>query len=126
MGRRRIDLAAFHAALNAQGVCNPNHFAFRCPNCRTVQSMALLVAHGVTPDEAETCIGFSCVGRFTTPPKAIGCDWTLGGLFKIHELEVVDAEGGVHPRFEIATPAEAQKLERDMIVKAAQALAEAS
>lgn len=55
-------------------------------------------------------LGFSCVGRFTQagPPRrkpdGRPCNWTLGGLFKLHTLEVVDEEGQAHPLFELATP----------------------
>lgn len=113
-----IDLATFHARLKAQGVANRNHNAFVCPVCDTVQSMASLVDAGATPDEAERYIGFSCEGRLTGAgpwnPDAKrlgmrGCDWTLGGLFRIHQLEVHDG-GNVHPLFNLASPYEAQKL----------------
>ena len=43
------------------------------------------------------------VPRFGKP-----CNWTLGGLFALHKLEVVTPDGEKHPRFELATPAEAQ------------------
>jgi hypothetical protein len=38
----------------------------------------------------------------------VGCDWTLGGLFSFAKLVVVTEDGKPHPRFEIATPEEAQ------------------
>jgi hypothetical protein len=43
-----------------------------------------------------------------------GCDWTLGGLFTIHELIVVDEDGKDNPLFVPATADEAQALERLM------------
>jgi hypothetical protein len=55
------------------------------------------------------------LGRFThhlPPPKLkgtqVGCNWTLGGLFQMHALEVVTEDGERHPRFEVATPEEAK------------------
>lgn len=93
-----------------QGV-EREHYAVVCPSCKTVQSRALLLKHGVSKEEVDNVFGFSCVGRFTAPLKSVGCTWTLGGLFKIHTLEVIDDEGRVHMYFELATPEQAQLLE---------------
>lgn len=118
-GREQITVAEFHARLKAQGVPNSNHAALVCPVCGTVQSMASLIAAGATPEEAERQIGFSCEGRLTNAgpfnPKnkakgARGCDWSLGGLFRVHELEVLTEDGVAHPRFAVATPEQAQEL----------------
>lgn len=111
------------AELDGQSVSDRAHYAFICPVCRTVQSMALLRREGVPEDQVETQIAFSCVGRWngagparalSPAPGKIGCDWTLGGLFKLHVLEVVDEAGKVHPMFDIASPEEAQALEREI------------
>lgn len=32
-----------------------------------------------------------------------GCNWTLGGLFQRHQLEVVTDDGVRHPHFDLAT-----------------------
>lgn len=113
---RKISHAEFKAELDLQGV-ERDHYAFSCPSCKTVQSMASLMKTGMTSDDARVNIGFSCIGRYTgagpwkrgdAPGK--GCDWTLGGLFKIHQLEIVDSEGRIHPYFKIATPEQAQAL----------------
>ena len=116
----QITVAEFHNRLRGQGVPNQNHAALVCPICGTVQSMASLIAAGASPEQAERSIGFSCEGRITgagpwsskasAKRKAVrGCDWSLGGLFRIHKLEVI-ADGKPHPRFEIATPEQAQAL----------------
>lgn len=63
---------------------------FICPRCNTVQTARDLLAAGVSNEDAKKYIGFSCVGRFT---KEKGCNWTLGGLFQIHELIVVCSDG---------------------------------
>jgi hypothetical protein len=115
----KMTLPEFHEALKAQGVGEHQDLAFRCVMCGTIQSGRSLIAAGAGKswEEVERFVGFSCVGRFTnagpykrgTPPGS-GCNWTLGGLFRLHKLEVVDEEGKSHPRFEIATPAEAQAL----------------
>jgi hypothetical protein len=112
---RRVTLEQFRAELKAQGVERLN-YAFICPRCKVVQSGADLVRAGAG-DEAEVMgkyIGFSCVGRFTgkggprLQPDGEACNWTLGGLFQFHELEVVDGENKVHPHFEVATAEQAQ------------------
>ncbi len=118
-GIRKISFPEFHAELKAQGVESREDVAVRCPVCGTVQSMRSLMAAGAgdTAADVEKYIGFSCVGRWTgagpfnskKPPQG-GCDWTLGGLFKLHCLEVIDDEGNAHPHFEPATPDEAKAL----------------
>ena len=113
---RRLTIAEFRAELMAQGVPDVTHAAVKCPICGTVQSMADFIAAGAARDEAEHAIAYECVGRYTGAgpfktswrKQAKGCDWTLGGFFKLHQLEVIDENGEAHPRFEIATPAEAQ------------------
>lgn len=113
----RITLAEFHAALAAQGVARED-MAFVCPMCATVQSARSLVAAGAGADfdAVSRYLGFSCVGRFTgagSPrkvPDGNPCNWTLGGLFSMHKLEVTDESGEEHPHFEVATPEQAQML----------------
>jgi len=114
---KTIHIPELHALLAAQGVPDV-HYAFRCPICKTIQSAADLIAAGAGKnfDEVQRFLGFSCVGRFTDAgphrkdePPGRGCNWTLGGLFQLHELEVVSADGKRHPMFEIATRAEAQE-----------------
>lgn len=82
---------------------------FVCPMCKTAQSYEDLVAVGVDPKDVDKYLGFSCVGRWTQAgpyrkgdKSGKGCDWTLGGLFRIHQLEVVDEEGGEYPLFDFA------------------------
>ena len=83
---------------------------------KTVQSAADLIAAkaGASMGEVEKYLGFSCVGRFTgaksprKKPDGSPCNWTLGGLFSLHELEVVTEDGEHHPSFELATPEQAQ------------------
>ncbi|MDR3406344.1 MAG: VVA0879 family protein [Chthoniobacter sp.] len=73
---------------------------FVCPSCRTAQSGEDLFALGLDNDIVLGALAFSCIGRFRGATK--GCDWTLGGLLHIHELEIVDENGKAHPRFEFA------------------------
>jgi hypothetical protein len=116
---KTITSAEFRMQLMAQGVSTNEHFAFICPICKTVQSgMSLVKAGAGAFKDIQTQVGFSCVGRFTKAgphkkdaPPGKGCDWTLGGLFKLHTLEVADDQGRQHPFFEVATPEQAQALE---------------
>ncbi len=114
----KLTIAEFHSELKAQGVDRRKDIAFVCPICKTVQSIQSLINAGVRDqDNAEHFIAFSCVGRLTgagphkkgTPPGK-GCDWTLGGLFQLHELVVIDENGREHPRFLPATPEQARRL----------------
>lgn len=113
---RSITREQFQHELKSQGVKSHLDFAFRCPICKTIQSARDLIAAGAGTDfdGVESVLAFSCVGRWTgagphqkdaVPGR--GCDWTLGGLFQRQELTVI-TESGKHPRFELATPDEAQ------------------
>ncbi|MBB5885437.1 hypothetical protein DYQ93_11585 [Xanthomonas sp. LMG 8992] len=111
----RMTLTQFHDALKAQGVPRDD-LALVCPMCGTVQSARDLIAAGAGQDFAavEKYLGFSCFGRFTNAgsprkePDGAPCNWTLGGLFQTHKLEVVTDDGVAHPRFVPATPEQAQ------------------
>lgn len=110
-----MTLDEYKAAVKAQGVPN-EHIAVKCPMCGVIQSGADLIAAGAGADfdEVEKYLAFSCVGRWTgagssrKTPDGQPCNWTLGGLFSLHKLEVVTPDGKKHPRFELATPEEAQ------------------
>lgn len=125
----RITVAEFRSRCKAQGVSAREHVATKCPICGTVQSMASLMKAGAPADDAESLVGFSCEGRLTgvgpwnaqNEKRAAmrGCDWSLGGLLKLHRLTVVDDEGNEHPFFELATSEEAQALEALMTSRAA-------
>lgn len=121
----RITVEELHARFNAQCVSGRQHIAVKCVMCGTVQSGQSFIAAGAGADmdAVEKFIGFSCIGRFTNAgphkkgmPAGRGCDWSLGGLFKLHKLEVETPDGKHHPFFEIASPEEAQELERANIV----------
>lgn len=128
MTRERITLEEAHARFKAQCVSENKHIAFVCPICGTVQSMASLIAAGCKPDKVEGYVGFSCEGRFTRAGpwpssedqstkarerrKVRGCDWTLGGLLHLHELEIAFPDTAEQRMsFVIATPEQAQELE---------------
>lgn len=92
-----MSIDEWHAAIRVQGKPMMD-VTFRCPRCGLHQSARDLIDAGAgdTFEDVEGYIGFSCVGRFS---KEKGCDWTLGGLFQIHELEVETPDGKRHPSF---------------------------
>ena len=105
----------FHDAIKKQGV-DKLDIAFICPMCGCVQSPRDLIAAGAGTDfdAVAKYVAFSCVGRWTnagsprTPKDGKPCDWTLGGLFTLHDLEVISFDGDHHPRFMPATPEQAR------------------
>jgi hypothetical protein len=114
---KTMTLEEFHAACKGQGVPSQTDVAMICPRCKTIQSARDLIAAGAGSsfDEVGKYLGFSCVGRFTgagsprKEPDGKPCDWTLGGIFGLHELEVITPDGKHRPHFELATAEQAQK-----------------
>lgn len=108
---KTITLNEFLEMLKAQGV-PPEHYAYRCVKCGHIQSAASLVRH-VGAERAGNLAYYSCEGRFNSE---VGCDWTLGGLFRIHALQVTAEDDTIVgmlrtvPVFVPATPEEAQDL----------------
>lgn len=110
-GTRMIEMTLdeFRAAIKAQGVPT-KQVKFICPMCGTSQSAEDFIKAGVgaTFADVEKYVGFSCIGRFTgagaprKEPDGQSCNWTLGGLFRLHRLEVVTPDGERHPYFEVA------------------------
>ena len=96
---KTMTIEEFHAALKAQCADRIEDITLICPHCKTIQSPQDLIDAGAgeNMEEVEKYVGFSCVGRWSEDK---GCNWTLGGLFQIHELEVVTPDGKHHPRFE--------------------------
>lgn len=113
---KEMTIEQFQAAIKAQGVSRVEHVAFICPMCKTIQSANDLITAGAgnNMDEVEKFVAFSCIGRWTSAPAPRNtpdgkpCNWTLGGLFKLHDLEVVTEDGKHHPRFALATPEQAK------------------
>ena len=117
---KTVTIKDFGAECKAQGVKSNLDIAVVCPCCKTVQSARDLIAAGAGADfkAVDKYLGFSCVGRFTgagsprRTPDGKPCNWTLGGLFRLHTLEVVTEDGEHHPHFELATPEQAQAHEK--------------
>lgn len=84
------------AQLEAKFGKDPKQWKFKCVQCGGVQCGQDFIDAGVK--DPENYVYFSCIGRFV---KDRGCDWTLGGLFRIHKMEV-EFEGKKIPVFEPA------------------------
>ena len=68
-----------------------------CPVCKTPQTAKqLMETSGYGDEKVQAILGFSCVGRFNgagefnkdRKEKKFGCNWTLGGLLRLHTLEL--------------------------------------
>jgi len=94
---------------------DPRKWKFVCPMCNKVQSVQdfLNLKERMDEDTIRGHIGFSCIGTFNGRGTEIlfndnnekskhGCNYTLGGLFQIHTIEIKDNDGKTHPRFELA------------------------
>lgn len=120
---RKITVQQLHEEMRAQGVAARENIAFVCPMCGTVQSGRSLMdaGAGATFEEVEPKLGYSCVGRWTgagaprNKPDGKPCNWTLGGLFKVHKLEVTTPDGVANPLFELATPEQAIALQNEQV-----------
>lgn len=69
-----------------------------CVACGNIQSAESCLANNPRLDLQSTAgwMYFACEGRHT---KSRGCNWSLGGLFHIHERVVIDDEGDEIPVF---------------------------
>lgn len=83
---------------------NKDDWLFRCVACNHVQSATEARERKPEIDQGKDAgwlrnhLAMNCEGRLN---KDVGCDWTLGGLFHIHKLEVIDGDDIV-PVFEFA------------------------
>lgn len=110
----RMTLSQFHQACRDQAPSR-ELIVFRCPRCKTLQCAQdwIDAGAGTTFEDVEPYLAYSCIGRFTGAPGARRepdgkpCDWTLGGLLRLHHFEVELPDGSVAPRFELATKEEA-------------------
>lgn len=82
---------------------------FRCPICgNTYTREEMLKAYQTlyqcdwetAQEETAAMVGLTCMGRISNTE---GCDYTLGGLFKVCRREVTTPDGKQHPVFEFAT-----------------------
>lgn len=84
---------------------NRDDWKFKCARCGHVQSATTArerapgIDDGADPGWLRNHLARNCEGRLTS---GVGCDWSLGGLFQIHKLEVIDDDGSPVPVFEFA------------------------
>ena len=67
---------------------NKDDWIFECPSCKHKQSVNSVIEHNpeLKKEDVRKWIYFNCEGRTN---EENGCDWTLGGLFQIHTLEIL-------------------------------------
>ena|SRR5690606_1726239 len=81
---------------------DPTTWRFRCVQCGHEQSHEEAVARNPNIGDSSSWIFCACEGRHT---NGVGCNWTLGALFRIHTLEVFDPKkAALTPSFEFAHP----------------------
>ena len=119
---KTMELSEFLAEAEKRFGPNSADWKFVCPACGTSQSARDLVAAGVPKEKVDSYIGFSCIGRFTNQgdkgitmkqqgkPWNKGCNWTLGGLFSIHELTVIK-DGVRHAHFDLAPAPRSEEIQ---------------
>lgn len=100
--RRVMTLEEWRAEAKIRFGDNSRLWAFKCARCGGIQTVQDFIDSGSTEKEAHSRAHFSCIGRQV---KGRGCDWSLGGLFRIHTLEVKTPEGELVPVFEFAPSA---------------------
>lgn len=111
---KRMTLEEFQAACIGQAPSS-ELVTVRCPMCGTLQNGLDFISAGAGEDWSDVAryVGVDCVGRFIgagsprKEPDGKPCNWSLGGLFKIHRMVVVTPDGAEHAHFELATPEEA-------------------
>lgn len=76
------------------------NWKFKCPSCGHIQSINSMLEHNpsLKPMKIQGSVYFNCEGMIN---EEYGCDWTLGGLFKIQKVEV-KFNGKYFPVFEFA------------------------
>jgi hypothetical protein len=101
----RMTMKQFHAEAAAQGVAR-EHIAFVCPSCGAIQSAHDWIASGAGDSfqAVGQLVGYVCIGR-RLPGR--GCHFAIGGHIVGHKLEIIHQKKR-HPRFELASPLEAQ------------------
>jgi len=82
--------------------------AFRCPMCKVETKGQEWLDYG---QKGEAMLGFSCIGRLKGTDQGLetknrtptGCNYTNGGLFQLHSIEVHDPDDDhIHKFFDFA------------------------
>ena len=81
---------------------------FKCCNCGNIQTIEDFENLNISNLDPETVVFFSCIGRWiegsqgTLGNKKSPCNYTLGGLFDIGKVKVIDEKDVEHSVFEFA------------------------
>lgn len=86
MARRTMTVKEWRAEGRRRFGDDPLDWRFVCVNCGEEQTPRDFIEAGMTDlEDWGRRVHFSCIGRWV---KGRGCDWTLGGLLRMHTLEV--------------------------------------
>lgn len=107
---KTITIDEFQSACIEQANSNLQ-LVFKCSMCGCLQMGQDFIDAGAatSSEQAMGYVGFSCLGRHTgcgaprKKPDGKRCNWSLGGLFQLHKLEIVTPDGQSHPHFELAS-----------------------
>jgi len=77
---------------------DPMDWRFVCPVCGAEQGARDFEKSGLTPDEIDNVVAFSCVGRWV---EGVGCHYAGGGLFRLNPTHV-ESHGKAHLVMEFA------------------------
>ncbi|HBZ67561.1 MAG TPA: hypothetical protein DEO70_12055 [Bacteroidales bacterium] len=98
------------SALKARFGDDPKLWAFKCPACGNIQTIQDFLDHNIETPEKK--VYFNCIGRYI---NGIGCNWSLGGLLKIHTCTVIkDAQP--FPVFKMATIDESEERNKALTI----------
>lgn len=81
---------------------DPKKWQFVCPSCGNIQTIQDFIDYNIENPEGK--VYYNCIGRYV---QGKGCDWTLGGLLKIHSTVVIQ-NGRPVPVFDMASVKEAE------------------
>jgi len=86
---------------------NAKHWKFKCCNCGHEQTIADFIAAKI--EQPNEKVYFSCIGRWTGGKGTMSnakqpCNYTLGGLLTLNEVQVRDEEGNLRNVFDFGTP----------------------
>lgn len=88
MAKNQLTLSEWRAIAEPKFGTDIKQWKFKCCSCGGEQTLQDFIDAKV--EKAEEKFYFSCIGRYV---KGKGCNWTLGGLFQIHQTEVISEEG---------------------------------
>jgi hypothetical protein len=95
-GVKVVKIEAWLQDLSEKFGKDPKGWKFICPACKSIQCGQDFIDAGI--EDFNGKVYSNCIGRYV---KGKGCDWSLGGLLKMHN-KVVVKDMQIFPVFETA------------------------